>query len=87
VPGADEAEVDVWLSEIKGFDGTRPRTLTLYEGFAERYVKRSLLTWLLGLAIGVIAVAEQPPPWAVEWRPPGLLAAGSLQWTCAIVQR
>jgi hypothetical protein len=29
----------VWLSEIKGFDGTRPRTLTLYKGLAERYVK------------------------------------------------
>jgi hypothetical protein len=28
-----------WLSEIKGFDGTRPRTLTLYKGLAERYVK------------------------------------------------
>jgi integrase len=34
-----EAEVDVWLSDIKGFDGMRPRTLTLYEGLAERYVK------------------------------------------------
>ena len=31
--------IDVWLSDIKGFDGTRPRTLTLYEGLAERYVK------------------------------------------------
>jgi integrase len=31
--------LDVWLSEIKGFDGTRPRTLTLYKGLAERYVK------------------------------------------------
>ena len=31
--------LDVWLSDIKGFDGTRPRTLTLYEGLAERYVK------------------------------------------------
>jgi integrase len=29
----------VWLSEIKAFDGTRPRTLTLYKGLAERYVK------------------------------------------------
>jgi len=27
--------LDVWLSDIKGFDGTRPRTLTLYEGLAE----------------------------------------------------
>lgn len=24
--------LDVWLSDIKGFDGTRSRTLTLYEG-------------------------------------------------------
>jgi integrase len=31
--------LDAWLSEIKGFDGTRPRTLTLYKGLAERYVK------------------------------------------------
>ena len=31
--------LDVWLSDIKGFDGTRPRTLTLYKGLAERYVK------------------------------------------------
>jgi hypothetical protein len=31
--------LDVWLSEIKGFDGTRPGTLTLYKGLAERYVK------------------------------------------------
>ena len=31
--------LDTWLSDIKGFDGTRPRTLTLYEGLAERYVK------------------------------------------------
>ena len=31
--------LDVWLAEIKGFDGTRPRTLTLYKGLAERYVK------------------------------------------------
>ncbi len=31
--------LDVWLSDIKGFDGTRSRTLTLYEGLAERYVK------------------------------------------------
>ena len=30
--------LDVWLSDIKGFDGTRPRTLTLYEGLADRYV-------------------------------------------------
>jgi hypothetical protein len=27
--------LDEWLSEIKGFDGTRPRTLTLYKGLAE----------------------------------------------------
>ena len=31
--------LDVWLSDIKGFDGTRPRTLTLYEGLADRYVR------------------------------------------------
>jgi integrase len=31
--------LDAWLLDIKGFDGTRPRTLTLYKGFAERYVK------------------------------------------------
>ena len=31
--------LDAWLTEIKGFDGTRPRTLTLYKGLAERYVK------------------------------------------------
>jgi integrase len=31
--------LDAWLSEVKGFDGTRPRTLTLYKGLAERYVK------------------------------------------------
>jgi hypothetical protein len=30
--------LDVWLSDIKGFDGTRPRTLTLYEGLADRYL-------------------------------------------------
>ena len=27
---------DVWLSDIKAFDGTRPRTLTSYRGLAER---------------------------------------------------
>jgi integrase len=31
--------LDAWLSEIKSFDGTRPATLTLYRGFANRYVK------------------------------------------------
>jgi integrase len=31
--------LDVWLSDIKGFDGTRPRTLTLYVGLADRYVR------------------------------------------------
>ena len=31
--------LDAWLSDIKGFDGTRPRTLTLYKGLTERYVK------------------------------------------------
>jgi integrase len=31
--------LDAWLSEIKGFDGTRPRTLSLYKGLSERYVK------------------------------------------------
>lgn len=31
--------LDAWLAEIKSFDGTRPRTLTLYKGLAERYVK------------------------------------------------
>lgn len=31
--------LDVRLSEIKKFDGTRPATLTLYKGLAERYVK------------------------------------------------
>jgi integrase len=31
--------LDAWLAEIKSFDGTRPRTLTLYQGLAERYVK------------------------------------------------
>ena len=31
--------LDAWLSEIKKFDGTRPATLTLYKGLAERYVK------------------------------------------------
>jgi integrase len=31
--------LDAWLSDIKGFDGTRPRTLTLYKGLAERYVE------------------------------------------------
>ena len=31
--------LDAWpLSEIKSFDGTRPRTLELYRGLAERYV-------------------------------------------------
>ena len=34
-----EQWLDTWLSDIKGFDGTRPRTLTLYAGLAERYVK------------------------------------------------
>ena len=31
--------LDAWLSEIKAFDGTRPRTLELYKGLAKRYVK------------------------------------------------
>src|SRR5262249_25084312 len=31
--------LDTWLAEIKKFDGTRPATLTLYKGLAERYVK------------------------------------------------
>jgi Phage integrase, N-terminal SAM-like domain len=31
--------LDAWLTEIKKFDGTRPATLTLYKGLAERYVK------------------------------------------------
>jgi integrase len=31
--------LEVWLSEIKSFDGTRPATLTLYCGLADRYVK------------------------------------------------
>jgi integrase len=31
--------IDALLSDIKGFDGTRPRTLTLYKGLTERYVK------------------------------------------------
>jgi hypothetical protein len=33
------AALDAWLLDIKGFDGTRPRTLTLYKGLTERYVK------------------------------------------------
>jgi integrase len=31
--------LDAWLSEIKAFDGTRPRTLERYRGLADRYVK------------------------------------------------
>lgn len=31
--------LDAWLAEIKRFDGTRPRTLTVYKGLAERYIK------------------------------------------------
>jgi len=31
--------LDAWLSEIKKFDGTRPATLALYKGLAERWVK------------------------------------------------
>lgn len=31
--------LDAWLSEMKAFDGTRPATLILYKGLAERYVK------------------------------------------------
>src|SRR5215471_14701628 len=31
--------LDAWLADIKGFDGTRPRTLTFYQGLTERYVK------------------------------------------------
>jgi integrase len=31
--------LDAWLLEVKGFDGTRPRTLTLYRGLADRYIK------------------------------------------------
>jgi hypothetical protein len=31
--------LDVWLTEIKGFYGTRPATLTMYKVVAERYVK------------------------------------------------
>lgn len=31
--------LDMWLSEVKAHDGTRPATLTLYRGLADRYVK------------------------------------------------
>ena len=31
--------LDSWLTDIKGFDGTRPATLTTYRVIAERYVK------------------------------------------------
>ena len=31
--------LDAWLSEMKAFDGTRPATLILYKGLADRYVK------------------------------------------------
>ncbi len=34
-----EQWLDAWLSEMKAFDGTRPATLILYKGLAERYVK------------------------------------------------
>ena len=33
-----EQWINTWLAEIKSFDGTRPRTLALYKGLAERYV-------------------------------------------------
>ncbi len=34
-----EQWLDLWLSDIKAHDGTRPATLTLYSGLADRYVK------------------------------------------------
>jgi integrase len=34
-----EQWLDLWLSDIKAHDGTRPATLTLYRGLADHYVK------------------------------------------------
>jgi len=34
-----EQWLDIWLSDIKAHDGTRPTTLTLYRGLAARYIK------------------------------------------------
>jgi hypothetical protein len=34
-----EQWLDLWLSDIKAHDGTRPATLTLYQGLADHYVK------------------------------------------------
>src|SRR5215470_6260219 len=31
--------LDAWLADVKSFDGTRPATLTLYRGLADRYIK------------------------------------------------
>lgn len=31
--------LDTWLADVKSFDGTRPATLTLYRGLADRYIK------------------------------------------------
>jgi hypothetical protein len=36
---AVEQWLDLWLSDIKAHDGTRPATLTLYRGLADHYVK------------------------------------------------
>ena len=37
--GAQRRRLDLWLDEVKAHDGTRPATLTLYRGLADRYVK------------------------------------------------
>jgi len=34
-----EQWLDLWLSDVKAHDGTRPATLVLYQGLADRYVK------------------------------------------------
>lgn len=31
--------LDLWLSDVKAYDGTRPATLVLYQGLADHYVK------------------------------------------------
>lgn len=34
-----EQWLDIWLSDVKAHDGTRPATLVLYQGLADHYIK------------------------------------------------
>lgn len=62
----------VWLSDIKGFDGTRPRTLTLYEGLADRYVRPVIGSVRLDKTVSPLSATSQFPCW-----PAGMLLAGA----------